>query len=196
MPAAPARTALAAKAGGSSFLLPFTQLPRAAPAFGQRRGEVQLLSVTVGPHELGHLYSFVHRGRVASTSPASTTRSAEDVAGLLYAGAGHQHNAALGHQAFDLLGGAAMATHRGDAQHRRARAARLAAGTGDAPACPRAALAAPRRRRTRDWRVGLGWAASASACRWVGAGRRRLQRRRRRGDRRAQRNTQTMQASR
>jgi len=94
--------------GGSSFLLPFTQrfhdrlLPSAC-----ERGEVQLLSVTVGPHELGHLYSFVHRGRVSfyQSGVDYELLGPKMSPGLLMLALAIEHNAALGHQAFDLLGG-------------------------------------------------------------------------------------------
>ena len=106
--------------GGSSFLLPFTQRfhERLLPSASER-GEVQLLSVTVGPHELGHLYSFVHRGRVSfyQSGVDYELLGPKMSPGLLMLALAIEHNAALGHQAFDLLGGAGhykkdLATHQ------------------------------------------------------------------------------------
>lgn len=106
--------------GGSSFLLPFTQRfhDRLLPA-GCDRGEVQLLSVTVGPHELGHLYSFVHRGRVSfyQSGVDYELLGPKMSPGLLMLALAIEHNASLGHEAFDLLGGAGhykkdLATHQ------------------------------------------------------------------------------------
>ncbi|MBS0437679.1 MAG: GNAT family N-acetyltransferase [Proteobacteria bacterium] len=110
----------ARREGGSSFLLPFTQrFHERLLASASERGEVQLLSVTVGPHELGHLYSFVHRGRVSfyQSGVDYELLGPKMSPGLLMLALAIEHNAALGHQAFDLLGGAGhykkdLATHQ------------------------------------------------------------------------------------
>lgn len=82
------------------------------------RGEVQLLRVRAGDHDIGYLYSLVHRGRV------SFYQSGYDYArvdsrfspGLVTLALGIQHNAALGLECFDFLAGdaaykRALATH-------------------------------------------------------------------------------------
>lgn len=74
------------------------------------RGEVQLLRVRAGEHDIGCLYSFVHRGRV------SLYQSGYDYAridarfspGLVTLAAGIEHNARLGLDCFDFLAGDAF----------------------------------------------------------------------------------------
>lgn len=108
-----------ARNGGSSFLAPFTQrfhtelLPAAF-----ERGEIQLLSVKVGGRALGHLYSFVHRGRISFYQSGIDYEmlGPKMSPGLLVLALAIEHNAALGHASFDLLGGAGhykkdLATH-------------------------------------------------------------------------------------
>lgn len=105
---------------GSSFLTPFTQRfhARLFPA-GFERGEIQILSVRVAGRPLGHVYSFVHRGRVSFYQSGFDYEMLGPKAspGLLTLALAIQHNAALGHSSFDLLGGAGhykkdLATHQ------------------------------------------------------------------------------------
>lgn len=107
------------RAGGSSFLAPFTQRFHAAllPAAFER-GEIQLLSVTVGGRPLGHLYSFVRHGRISFYQSGIDYEmlGPKMSPGLLVLALAIEHNAALGHASFDLLGGAGhykkdLATH-------------------------------------------------------------------------------------
>ncbi len=108
-----------ARSGGSSFLAPFTQRFHAEllPAAFER-GEIQLLSVTVGGRPLGHLYSFVQRGRISFYQSGIDYEmlGPKMSPGLLVLALAIEHNAALGHASFDLLGGAGhykkdLATH-------------------------------------------------------------------------------------
>ncbi len=98
-----------ARPGGSSFDMPFVQrFHDRLLAMGADRGEIQLLTVTVGSHALGHLCCYVHRGRV------SFYQSGVDYAflgpkmspGLLVIALAIEHNASIGHAVFDLLAGA------------------------------------------------------------------------------------------
>ncbi|MFT3664468.1 GNAT family N-acetyltransferase [Piscinibacter sp.] len=108
-----------ARGGGSSFLAPFTQRFHAEllpAAFA--RGEIQVLSVHVGGRPLGHLYSFVRDGRISFYQSGIDYEmlGPKMSPGLLVLALAIEHNAALGHRHFDLLGGAghykkALATH-------------------------------------------------------------------------------------
>ena len=74
---------------------------------GQPRGEVQLLRVQAGEHDLGYVYSFVHQGRV------SFYQSGFDYSlidrryspGLVTLVQAIEHNTRLGHAVFDFLAG-------------------------------------------------------------------------------------------
>ncbi len=95
----------------SAFATPFAQRFHAAllaEAFA--RGEVQILRVRAGVHDMGFLYSFVRDGRVSFYQSGFDydlldSRFSTGLATLTLA---IEHNARLGHAVFDFLGGAAQ----------------------------------------------------------------------------------------
>jgi CelD/BcsL family acetyltransferase involved in cellulose biosynthesis len=102
----------------SDFCTPFGEaFHERLVAAGHARGEVQLLRVQAGDHDLGYVYNFVHRGRI------SFYQSGFDYGlidrryspGLVTLVQVIEHNTRLGHTVFDFLAGdmpykAALAT--------------------------------------------------------------------------------------
>ena len=70
-------------------------------------GAVQMLRVAVGEHDLGFLYSFIHRGRVYFYQSGLEYGLIEKHArpGLVAHVLAAQHNAALGHEVYDFMAG-------------------------------------------------------------------------------------------
>ena len=113
------RARRAALRSRSAFDTPFSRdFHRLLIKSGQPRGEVQLLRVRAGEHDLGYLYNFAHRGRI------SFYQSGYDFGridrkfspGLVTVALCIEYNARLGHDCFDFLAGdaqykQALATH-------------------------------------------------------------------------------------
>ncbi|MEO8153947.1 MAG: GNAT family N-acetyltransferase [Rhizobacter sp.] len=74
---------------------------------GFAHGHVQLLRVQAGSHDIGYLYNFVHRGQVlfyqSGFDYALIAKHGRP--GLVAHALGIQHNAQLGHTAYDFLAG-------------------------------------------------------------------------------------------
>jgi CelD/BcsL family acetyltransferase involved in cellulose biosynthesis len=72
-------------------------------------GEIQLLRVHAGTHDLGYLYSFVHRGRVLFYQSGFDYELLQNHSrpGFVTHVMGVQHNAGLGHNTYDFLSGTA-----------------------------------------------------------------------------------------
>ncbi len=70
-------------------------------------GAIQMLRAQAGSHDLGYLYSFVHRGRVLFYQSGLNydLLQAHGRPGLVTHTLGVQHNAALGHETYDLMAG-------------------------------------------------------------------------------------------
>lgn len=70
-------------------------------------GAIQMLRVAVGEHDLGFLYSFIHRGRVYFYQSGLEYGLIEKHArpGLVAHVLAAQHNAALGHEVYDFMAG-------------------------------------------------------------------------------------------
>jgi CelD/BcsL family acetyltransferase involved in cellulose biosynthesis len=85
---------------------------------GLPRGEVQLVRVQAGEHDVGYLYSLVHRGRVSFYQSGFDFGRVDSKfsPGLVTVALTIEHNARLGHDCFDFLAGDAqykktLATH-------------------------------------------------------------------------------------
>ena len=85
---------------------------------GLPRGEVQLVRVQAGEHEVGYLYSFVHRAEVFFYQSGFDFGRVDHrfSPGLVTVALAIEHNARLGHRCFDFLAGDAqykktLATH-------------------------------------------------------------------------------------
>jgi CelD/BcsL family acetyltransferase involved in cellulose biosynthesis len=74
-----------------------------------KRGEIQLLRISVGDADLGYLYNFVHRGRVLFYQSGFDYQLIEKHGrpGLVAHALAVEHNAHLGHHTYDLLAGSA-----------------------------------------------------------------------------------------
>lgn len=72
-------------------------------------GEIQLLRVQAGPHDIGYLYSFVHRGRVLFYQSGFDYELLQTHGrpGFVTHALGVQHNAGLGLNIYDFLAGTA-----------------------------------------------------------------------------------------
>lgn len=82
------------------------------------RGEVQLVRVRAGEHDVGYLYSFVHRGDVLFYQSGFDYGRVDHrfSPGLVTVALAIEHNAQLGHRCFDFLAGdspykKSLATH-------------------------------------------------------------------------------------
>lgn len=85
---------------------------------GLPRGEVQLVRVRAGEHDVGYLYNFVHRGHVYFYQSGFDFGRVDHKfsPGLVTVALAIEHNARLGHHCFDFLAGDAqykktLATH-------------------------------------------------------------------------------------
>lgn len=135
---------------GSAFDTPFArEFHGRLIAHGLPRGEVQLVRVQAGEHDVGYLYSFVHRGRVSFYQSGFDYSRVDHKfsPGLVTVALTIEHNARLGHDCFDFLAGDAqykqtLATHsepmywvdlhRDGAVHRAENAVRAAGRRGRA----------------------------------------------------------------
>ncbi len=105
----------------SAFDTPFAlEFHRRLIAQGLPRGEVQLVRVQAGEHEVGYLYSFVHRREVFFYQSGFDFGCVDRKfsPGLVTVALAIEHNARLGHRCFDFLAGDAqykktLATHSG-----------------------------------------------------------------------------------
>jgi CelD/BcsL family acetyltransferase involved in cellulose biosynthesis len=103
----------------SAFDTPFArEFHRRLIAQGVPRGEVQLVCVRAGEHEVGYLYSFVHRREVFFYQSGFDFGRVDHKfsPGLVTVALAIEHNARLGHRCFDFLAGDAqykktLATH-------------------------------------------------------------------------------------
>jgi CelD/BcsL family acetyltransferase involved in cellulose biosynthesis len=103
----------------SAFDTPFAQaFHRRLIEAGLPRGEVQLLRLRAGEHEVGYLYNFVHRGEVSFYQSGFDYSRVDHrfSPGVVTVAMAIEHNARLGHRCFDFLAGDAqykktLATH-------------------------------------------------------------------------------------
>ena len=110
------RAGLGSKSG---FDTPFgLEFHRRLIAQGVPRGEVQLVRVCAGEHEVGYLYSLVHRREVFFYQSGFDFGRVDHKfsPGLVTVAMAIEHNARLGHRCFDFLAGDAqykktLATH-------------------------------------------------------------------------------------
>ena len=113
------RTRRARLSGVSAFDTPFAhQFHRRLIEQAVPRGEVQLVCVRAGEHEVGYLYSFVHRREVYFYQSGFDYSRVDHrfSPGLVTVALAIEHNARLGHRCFDFLAGDAqykktLATH-------------------------------------------------------------------------------------
>jgi CelD/BcsL family acetyltransferase involved in cellulose biosynthesis len=103
----------------SAFDTPFAiEFHRKLIAHSLPRGEIQLVRVCAGEHEVGYLYSFVHRREVFFYQSGFDFGRVDHKfsPGLVTVALAIEHNARLGHRCFDFLAGDAqykktLATH-------------------------------------------------------------------------------------
>ena len=95
----------------SAFDTPFAlEFHRKLIAQGLPRGEVQLVRVQAGEHEVGYLYSFVHRREIFFYQSGFDFGRVDHKfsPGLVTVALAIEHNARLGHRCFDFLAGDAQ----------------------------------------------------------------------------------------
>lgn len=135
----------------SAFDTPFAHdFHRRLIARGLPRGEIQLVRVLAGQHEVGYLYSLVHRREVFFYQSGFDFGRVDHrfSPGLVTVAMAIEHNARLGHRCFDFLAG--------DAQYKKTLATHNETMTWvelhrDGPALRAETLLRAAGRRGRDW---------------------------------------------